>query len=146
MEEMIMQSAMVELDLWKIFAESRQANTTVILATVIGVWIAARFSSVVMDKGTNLLAKIICTSIAVGIFLIAFNNGYWISGTMEGHAAAFKANLDMVNGDVDISPGSQAFIENNASNGNIIGTVGAYLFYVGGLLLAVLPLWINPKD
>ena len=145
MEEMIMQSAMVELDLWKIFAESRQANTTVILATVIGVWIAARFSSVVMDKGPNLLAKIICTSIAVGIFLIAFNNGYWISGTMEGHAAAL-ANLDMVNGDVDISPGSQAFIENMASNGNIIGTIGAYLFYVGGLLIAVLPLWINPND
>ena len=145
MEEMIMQSAMVELDLWKIFAESRQANTTVILATVIGVWIAARFSSVVMDKGPNLLAKIICTFIAVGIFLIAFNNGYWISGTMEGHAAAL-ANLDMVNGDVDISPGSQAFIENNASNGNIIGTVGAYLFYVGGLLLPVLPLWMNPED
>ena len=28
MEEMIMQSAMVELDLWKIFAESRQATAT----------------------------------------------------------------------------------------------------------------------
>ena len=94
---------------------------------------------------TNAVQLIICTSIAVGIFLIAFNNGYWISGTMEGHAAAL-ANLDMVNGDVDISPGSQAFIENNASNGNIIGTVGAYLFYVGGLLLAVLPLWMNPED
>ena len=64
---------------------------------------------------------------------------------MEGHAAAL-ANLDMVNGDVDISPGSQAFIENMASNGNIIGTIGAYLFYVGGLLIAVLPLWINPND
>ena len=145
MEEMIMQSAMVELDLWKIFAESRQANSNVFIATVIAVWIAARFSSVVMDKGPNLLAKIICTSIAVGIFLIAFNNGYWISGTMEGHAAAL-ANLDMVNGDVDISPGSQAFIENMASNGNFLGTVGAYLFYVGGLLIAVLPLWINPND
>ena len=52
----------------------------------------------------------------------------------------------MVNGDVDISPGSQALIENMASNGNIIGTIGAYLFYVGGLLIAVLPLWINPND
>ena len=53
MEEMIMQSAMVELDLWKIFAESRQANSNVFIATVIAVWIAARFSSVVMDKGPN---------------------------------------------------------------------------------------------
>ena len=145
MEEMIMQSAMVELDLWKIFAESRQANSNVFIATVIAVWIAARFSSVVMDKGPNLLAKLICTSIAFGVFLLAFNNGYWVSGTMEGHAAAL-ANLDMVNGDVDISPGSQAFIENMASNGNIIGTIGAYLFYVGGVLIAVLPLWINPND
>ena len=42
MEEMIMQSAMVELDLWKIFAESRHANSNIFLATVIGVWIAAR--------------------------------------------------------------------------------------------------------
>ena len=32
-----------------------------------GVWIAARFSSVVMDKGPNLLAKLICTSIAFAI-------------------------------------------------------------------------------
>ena len=63
MEEMIMQSAMVELDLWKIFAESRQANSNIFLATVIGVWIAARFSSVVMDKGPNLLAKLICLSL-----------------------------------------------------------------------------------
>jgi len=145
MEEMIMQSGAIELGLWEIFAQSRQANTTVILDTVIGVWVAARFSSVVMDKGPNLLAKIICTSIAVGVFLIAFNNGLWISGTMEGHAAAL-ANLDMVNGAVDISDGSKAFIANAESNGNIIGTVGAYLFYVGGLLLAVLPLWINPND
>ena len=145
MEVMIMQCAMVELDLWKIFAESRQAISNVFIATVIAVWIAARFSSVVMDKGPNLLAKLICTSIAFGVFLLAFNNGYWVSGTMEGHAAAL-ANLDMVNGDVDISPGSQAFIENMASNGNIIGTIGAYLFYVGGLLIAVLPLWINPND
>ena len=145
MEEMIMQSAMVELDLWKIFAESRQANSNVFIATVIAVWIAARFSSVVMDKGPNLLAKLICTSIAFGVFLLAFNNGYWVSGTMEGHAAAL-ANLDMVNGDVDISPGSQAFIENMSSNGKIIGTIGGYLFYVGGLLIAVLPLWINPND
>ena len=64
---------------------------------------------------------------------------------MDVHAAALS-NLDMVNGDVAISAGSQAFIENNASNGNILGTIGAYLFYVGGLLISVLPLWINPND
>ena len=47
---------------------------------------------------------------------------------------------------MDIGAGSKGFIENVESNGNIIGVVGAWLFYVGGLLLAVLPLWINPND
>ena len=145
MEELVMQSAWFEVGLWETYQTGRGANASVGIAMIIAVWVAARFSSVVMDKGPNLLAKLICTSIAFGVFLLAFNNGYWVSGTMEGHAAAL-ANLDMVNGDVDISPGSQAFIENMASNGNILGTVGAYLFYVGGLLIAVLPLWINPND
>ena len=75
MEDMIMQSGMVELGLWEIFAQARQANATTFLATVIAVWIAARFSSVLMEKGANLLSKIICTGFAIGVFLIAFNNG-----------------------------------------------------------------------
>ena len=50
MEEMVMQSGMVELGLWEIFAQARQANATTFLATVIAVWIAARFSSVLMEK------------------------------------------------------------------------------------------------
>ena len=98
-----------------------------------------------MEKGANLLAKIICTGFAVGVFLIAFNNGLWITGTMEGTAMAL-ANLDAMNGSVDISAGSQGLIDNVASNGNIIGKVGAYLFFVSGLLIAVLPLWFNPND
>ena len=145
MEEMVMQSGMVELGLWEIFAQSRQANATAFLGTVIAVWIAARFSSVLMDKGPNLLGKIICTGFALGVFLIAYNNGLWINGTLEGHAQALAA-LDVANGPVDIGAGSKGFIENVESNGNIIGVVGAWLFYVGGLLLAVLPLWINPND
>jgi|TARA_B100000401_G_C52309096_1_gene486382 hypothetical protein len=145
MEEMVMQSGMVELGLWEIFAQARQANATTFLATVIAVWIAARFSSVLMEKGPNLLAKVICTAFAFGVFLLAFNNGLWITGTMEGTAAAL-ANLDVVNGAVDISAGSQGLIDNVASNGNIIGKVGAWLFFVSGLLIAVVPLWFNPND
>ena len=32
------------------------------------------------------------------------------------------------------------------TNGNIIGKVGAWLFFVSGLLIAVVPLWFNPND
>ena len=44
MEDMIMQSGMVELGLWEIFAQARQANATTFLATVIAVWIAVSYT------------------------------------------------------------------------------------------------------
>ena len=141
----IITSAMAEIALWEVFATARGANATVFLSTVIAVWIAARFSSVMIDKGANTMAKIIATAFAASVFLIGLNLGGWITGTYEGHAAALAA-LDVANGVIDIGPGSKAFIANMAEGGNIIGTVGAWMFYVSGLLIAVLPLWFNPND
>ena len=46
-----------EIELWNLFASSRGANATIFLATVIAVWVAARFSSVMVDKGANTVAK-----------------------------------------------------------------------------------------
>ena len=141
----IITSAMAEIALWEVFATARGANATVFLSTVIAVWIAARFSSVMIDKGANTMAKIIATAFAASVFLIGLNLGGWITGTYEGHAAALAA-LDVANGVIDIGPGSKAFIANMAEGGNMIGTVGAWMFYVSGLLIAVLPLWFNPND
>mgnify|MGYP005704421375 FL=1 len=141
----IITSVTAEISLWELFATSRGANATVFLATVIAVWIAARFSSVMIEKGANTLAKVIATAFAVSVFLLGLNLGGWVTGTYEGHADALAA-LDAANGALDIGPGSKAFIENMANGGNMIGTVGAWMFYVTGLLIAVLPLWFNPND
>ena len=141
----LIQSGMAEIALWEVFSQARGANATIFLATVIAVWIAARFSSVLLEKNVNLLGKILCTAFAVGVFLFGFNLGGLISGTYEGHAAAL-ASLDVANGDIDIGVGSQAFIDAMSSGGNTIATVGAYLFYFSGLLIAVLPLWISQDN
>lgn len=138
-------SATAEMALWEIFAQSRGANATVFLATVVAVWIAARFSSVLIEKGVNTIGKIICTAFAVSVFLLGLNLGGWINGTYEGHAAALAA-LDAANGSIDIGNGSKNFIANMAAGGNMIGTIGAWMFYISGLLIAVLPLWMNPND
>ena len=53
----LLTSVNYELELWSIFASSRGANATVFLGMVIAVWIAARFSSVMVDKGANTIAK-----------------------------------------------------------------------------------------
>ena len=141
----MLESAMAEIALWELFAQSRGANATVFLATVIAVWVAARFSSVMLDKGANTVGKVLCTAFAIGVFLLGFNLGGWIYGTYEGHAGALAA-LDAANGSIDLGAGSQQFIENMKSGGNTIGAIAAWLFYGAGFLIAVLPLWISPKD
>ena len=55
----LIQSGMAEIALWEVFSQARGANATVFLATVIAVWIAARFSSVLLEKNVNLLGKIL---------------------------------------------------------------------------------------
>ena len=44
------------------------ANATLFLGVVIAVWVAARFSSVAVEKGANALGKVICTLFAFSVF------------------------------------------------------------------------------
>lgn len=140
----LLTSVNYELELWSLFASSRGANATLFLAMVIAVWIAARFSSVMIDKGANTVAKIIGTAFAVSVFLLALNLGNTVGGTFDGHAMALSA-LDVANGDIDLGAGSQAFIASNAE-GNMLGSISIRMFFISALLIAVLPLWFNTKD
>ena len=57
MEELVMQSAWFEVGLWETYQTGRGANASVGIAMIIAVWVAARFSSVAMEKGVNLFGK-----------------------------------------------------------------------------------------
>ena len=48
----------MELELWGLFQAARGANATLILAVVIGIWIAARFASVAMQNNVPLFEAI----------------------------------------------------------------------------------------
>ena len=108
MEEALVQSAMAEIAMWNTFNTGRTANATGFLAIVLAVWVAARFSSVSLEKNVNLLGKVFVTAFAVGVFLsglVVYGN---IGGLYEAQASALAA-LDMANGDIDLGPASQAF-------------------------------------
>ena len=144
MEDIIIQSAMAEIAMWDAFHTGRSANATGLLALVIAFWVAARFSSVSMDKGTNLLGKVIVTSFAVSVFMfsmIVFTN---IGNLFEGQAAALAA-LDAANGDVDLSPAAQAYLANQ-DEGSGVGIAMAWMMSVSALAIAVLPMWFNTND
>ena len=145
MEELALASANMEIALWSVFGTGRTANATALLALILAIWVAARFSSKSLEKNVNLVGKIFVTAFAVGVFmmgLVVFGN---IGGTFEGHAGALAA-LDVGNGDIDIGAGSQAFIEFMNSGGNLVGRIGGMLVLVGGLAIAVVPLWVKSSD
>ena len=144
MEEMLMQSSQVELGIWEVFAQSRISISIIFLGNVISVLIAIWLSRVLIEKGTNLFLKVIFTAFAFAVFLNAFNNGLWVNFYMDGTAASL-ANLDAVNGAIDISATSKDFIDSVTSQGDF-GKIGMFVFFVGGLLIAVIPLWFNTKS
>ena len=141
MEELAMQSSMVELGIWEVFVQSRVSISIIFLGNVISVLIAVWISRVLIEKGANLFLKLIFTAFAFAVFLNAFNNGLWVNFYMDGTAASL-ANLDAVNGAIDITASSKDFIDSVTSQGDF-GKVGMFVFFVSGLLLAVIPLWFN---
>ena len=61
----IMTSVTTELALWDIFQTTRGANTTALLGGIIAIWVAARFSSVSVDKNVNMVGRIVVTVFAI---------------------------------------------------------------------------------
>jgi len=143
MEEMMLQSSMIELGIWEVFVQSRISISMIFLGNVISVLIAIWLSRVLIEKGANLFLKLIFTAFAFAVFLNAFNNGLWVNFYMDGTATSL-ANLDAVNGAIDISASSKDFIDSVTSQGDF-GKIGMFIFFVSGLLIAVIPLWFNTK-
>ena len=144
MEDMMVQSSMIEMGIWEVFVQSRISISIIFLGNVISVLIAVWLSRILIEKGANLFLKIIFTAFACAVFLNAFNNGLWVNFYMDGTAASL-ANLDAVNGAIDISATSKDFIDSVTSQGDF-GKIGMFVFFVGGLLIAVIPLWFNTKS
>ena len=141
MEELALQSAMFEVGLWETYQTGRGANASVGIAMVIAVWVAARFSSVAMEKGVNLVGKIILTAFAASVALGGIGLVETIDAVWVGHANAL-AGLDVANGAVDLSAGSQLFVDMN-SDSNVLRKTMGYVFYVAGFLIATMQLWFD---
>ena len=141
MEELAIQSAMFEIGLWDTYQTGRGANASVGIAMVIAVWVAARFSSVAMEKGVNLVGKIILTAFAASVALGGIGLVETVDAVWVGHADAL-AGLDVANGDIDLSDGSQLYIDLN-SESNVLRKTMGYVFYVAGFLIATVQLWFD---
>ena len=75
----------MELELWGLFQAARGANATLILAVVIGIWIAARFASVAMQNNVPLFGKIVITVFALAGFLFGWQVFTTAAKTLQSH-------------------------------------------------------------
>ena len=141
MEDMMVQSSMIEMGIWEVFVQSRISISIIFLGNVISVLIAVWLSRVLIEKGANLFLKLIFTAFAFAVFFNAFNNGLWVNFFLDGTATSL-ANLDAVNGTIDISASSKDFVDSVTSQRDF-GKIGMFVFFVSGLLIAVIPLWFN---
>ena len=133
----------MELELLGLFQAARGANATLILAVVIGIWIAARFASVAMQNNVPLFGKIVITVFALAGFLF----GWQVFTTAANNfTITSNAMLALEESGEAISPIAKGFIEyfpagELSASPPIIG-----IFYlVAGLLIAVVPLWLDRK-
>ena len=78
----------MEGEIWMSFQTSRGANATLFLGIIIAVWVAARFSSVAVEKGVNSLGKIIMSLFALSVFASGWTIFTNIGNQWIGHAVA----------------------------------------------------------
>ena len=142
MDELQVLSVTTEIALWELFQSGRTANLTFGIGMVIAVWVAARFSSVAMEKGVNMFGKVILTLFAASVLFGGLNLMMTTDAVWIAHANAL-AGLDAGNGAATLSEGSMRYIAEN-SESNPIRMIAGGIFYLCGFLIAIAPIWFDP--
>ena len=130
----------MEMEIWNVWATNRIPGAIGGLTTIIAIWVAARFSSVAVEKGVNSLGKIIMSLFALSVFASGWTIFTNIGNQWIGHAVAFQGLKDS---GVEISPLAQGFIDQWGTEALTMPNPIGVVFLVSALLIAILPLWVK---
>ena len=129
----------MESEIWMSFQTSRGANATLFLCVIIATWVAARFSSVMIEKGINIVGKILGSVFALSVFAIGWNLFTNIGNQWIIHANALSALEES-------SPIAKAFVAEYGGDLMTMPNPIGIAFLISVFLIAFLPLWMNPND
>lgn len=129
----------MESEIWMSFQASRGANATLFLGIVISIWVAARFSSVMVEKDAPVLARVLGSVFALTVLLFSWEMTTNILNQWIVHANALAALGDQAS---DIAKGFVA--EYGGEYATMPHPIGM-AFLISGFLIAFLPLWISNK-
>ena len=121
----LMESAWLEMGLWDLFQQGRGAKCIFCYGYGYTVWVAARFSSVALEKGVNVVGKVILTLFALSVLVwMSIVQSTEVVWTAHANAAGW---FRYTNGDLDLSPGSQVYVESGGSNS--LRMIAGYVLY-----------------
>lgn len=129
----------MESEIWASFQASRGANATLFLAVIVSVWVAARFSSVMVEKDAPVSGRVLCTIFGLSVFLMNLELTTNIMNQWILHANAMAGLGDSA------SPLAASFV---AEYGGELATMPhpiVLAFLVSAALITILPLWVQPK-
>ena len=76
----------MEGEIWSTLHTARIANAAFFISMMVSIWIAARFSSVAVEKGVNMIGKLICSIFALAVFA-----GNFVIGTLMTKICALRS-------------------------------------------------------
>ena len=129
----------METEIWTSFQASRGANATLLLGVVVVIWVAARFSSVMVEKEAPVSGKVICSVFSLSVF--AMN---WTILTNIANQWIIHANALASLGD-EASPIAKSFVAEYGGDLLTMPPPIAMALTVSAFLIAFLPLWMQPK-
>ena len=133
----------MEMDIWAIWSTNRIPSAIMGLTGMISIWIAARFASVMMEKGANLLGQITVTVFGLCVLMMNAVSMLMAQTNWNNTAKAFAALRDS---GTEISPLAAEFIEKYGVNDPSLTNTPVFLvLLISVLVLLIGTVWLQPK-
>ncbi|MDB4076595.1 hypothetical protein N9842_01170 [Porticoccaceae bacterium] len=133
----------MENEIWSTFSTLRISSAVDGLTGIFAIWLAARITKVAIDRGANMVAKILLSIFAVCAITI---NGIFLMLAQSVFINTSKAFSGIKDAGTAISLSAENFITTYSANEpGLINTPVFSLFLVIALVIILLPIWVPAK-
>lgn len=133
----------MENEIWSTFSTLRISSAVDGLTGIFAIWLAARITKVAIDRGANMVAKILLSIFALCAITI---NGIFLMLAQSVFINTSKAFSGIKDAGTTISLSAENFITTYSANEpGLINTPVFSLFLVIALVIILLPIWVPAK-
>ena len=133
----------MESEIWSTFSSLRISSAVNGLTGLFAIWLAARFAKIAMDRGANMVAKVLLSIFALCAITI---NGIFLMLAQSVFINTSKAFSGIKDAGTAIRLSAENFITTYSANEpELMNTPVCSLFLVIALVIILLPIWVPAK-